>query len=1003
MTPNPNDPKPPEDGHDDLTDHNGPTVPYSPGGGGPLHENPGDPRGETDPEAETSADIISDQPTVPHAPPEAGRGPEQIEGYELMGRIGRGGMGTVYMARRLDDRFRKRVAIKVMRRGMDTDEMLERFQLERQVLGALNHPNIARLYDAGATADGRPFFVMEYVDGQQITDFCDENGLSIPDRIRLFTKVCAAVHYAHQNLIVHRDLKPSNILVTADGEPKLLDFGIAKLLNPELLGLPALTRADQRIMTYEYASPEQVKGQQITTASDVYALGVILYELLTGHRPYQIERRLHAEAVRVICEEEPEKPSTAVTKAATRHTNNGEMQTITAAEIARRREVQISRLKKNLAGDLDNIILMALRKSAQKRYPTAIALADDLNRHLEGQTVTARSPTLVYRAGKFLRRHRVAVGVSAAMLAVLLAGAVAVSVAWRRAESAYRREAVAHEQARRAESAERDARVLAETRYAQLRRMFSIEDALYEQIDRLPSATAARDVLSGAMLDAIGQLAGTYPDDPVLRLDLARQYHRVGRLAAGGENAVGRGIEALARASELFEAIPGAFGERIENDIALSKAYRLAGDLDAAVRVATEAADRCAAGPPAGSGEPGFDLRVLHARALMQAGLVRMLQARYDDAEPLLTAAMGLASEAVEADPDDPDAVAALAYAHEQFGFLYDFTDREEDRLGAFQRCLELRRRVVELAPDDDDARRRLVMAHERVGRALMNLDRNDEAQAQYAEMQTLAREAAADDPFSGRAFSDLARAFENASDLARRERRPTDAETYARAFVAHAGQAVTRDPLNLQFLRMLGLARYKLGRALADQKRHAEAVDEFAASVETLTGAADQAPADTMLRKDIMRSSYRLGVSARRSGDEPAARRAFERAVAESRSVVEALNAGERRLVVFALNNLAAMAFDEGDGERMVQYAATAREILGSEPFLIARQHARGLALTGAYAEALDVLRDAMKPYLSASSLSTSKQREFDELKRLEAEYEARLEQQPGFDDPAP
>ncbi|HHN78393.1 MAG TPA: serine/threonine protein kinase, partial [Phycisphaerales bacterium] len=638
MTPNPTDPKNPENERDDTPDLNGSTVPYSPEDTVPLQENRREPSeqpepdSETDPEAETAADVIADQRTVPHFPPEVEQGPEQIDGYELMGRIGRGGMGTVYMARRLDDRFRKRVAIKVMRRGMDTDEMLERFQLERQVLGALNHPNIARLYDAGATADGRPFFVMEYVDGQQITDYCDENGLSIPDRIRLFTKVCAAVHYAHQNLIVHRDLKPSNILVTADGEPKLLDFGIAKLLNPELLGLPALTRADQRIMTYEYASPEQVKGQQITTASDVYALGVILYELLTGHRPYQIERRLHAEAVRVICEEEPERPSTAVSKAATHHTNKGEMQTITAAEIARRREAQISRLRKNLAGDLDNIILMALHKSAQRRYPTAIALADDLNRHLAGQTVTARSPTLVYRAGKFLRRHRVGVGVAGAMLAVLLVSVLVVSVAWRRAEAAYARESVAHEQTRRAENAERDARVLAETRYAQLRRMFTIEDSLYERIEALPSATAARDILSRAMLDAIGELAGTYPDDPALRLDLARQYHRVGVLAAGGENAIGRGIEALARASELFAAIPEAAAERIDNDIELSKAYRLSGDLDAAARVATEAADRCAAG---GVGDTAAG-KVLHARALMQAGLVRMLQSRYDDAEPLL-------------------------------------------------------------------------------------------------------------------------------------------------------------------------------------------------------------------------------------------------------------------------------------------------------------------------------------------------------------------------------
>lgn len=957
---------------------------------------------DSDPEAETSAEIVADEPTTPHTPPGVDPGPEEIHGYRLMGPIGRGGMGTVHLAQRLDDRFRKRVAIKIMRRGLDTDEMLERFHLERQVLGALNHPNIARLFDAGATADGRPYFVMEHVEGRPIDEFCDEHNLSLPERIRLFTKVCAAVHYAHQNLIVHRDLKPSNILVNAEGEPKLLDFGIAKLLNPDLLGLPALTRADQRIMTYEYASPEQVRGQQITTASDVYALGVILYELLTGHRPYQIERRLHAEAVRVICEAEPQRPSTAVSRAATRHTTHGEMHTITAAEIARRREVQITRLKKSLAGDLDNIILMALRKSAQRRYTTAQSLADDLTRHLEGQTVTACPPTFAYRAGKFIRRHRAAVVTGSALILFLVVGVAFFSWAWVRTERALEREQTALASARLAEQAEREQRERADTRYEQLRRMFTIEDEIYRQIERLPAATAARRILGEAMLDAIDALADAFQDDEQLRRDLAVQYRRVGRLAAAGENAVGRGVEALERSAFLFASIPGAEEGRIRTAIDLAAAYRQAGDRDSAFRVAMNGADLCdsiSSAPDAFAALP-----ILHAECLMQGALVRMFQARYGDAEPLLAEALVLAAGAAETDPDNPEALRALAYAHEHLGFLYDYTNRGQEELDAHRRCLELRRLVYGLDPDDD-ARRRLVMAHERVGRALMDLGRHDEAQGEFEIMQTLARDAAANDPFSGRAFSDLARSFENAADLARLRGEPGAGEPYARAFVAHAGEAVERDPLDLSKRRMLGLAHYKLGRTLADQNRHAEAIPGYNSALAVLTAASDTDPADAELRKDVMRAAYRLGISARRADEVEAARIGYERAIAEAATVAErdALNPGDRNLVTFAVNNLAAIAHDAGQGRRMVELAETAGAILGETPPLIARQHARGLALLGEFDRAVDVLRRAMRPFLDAESLASADQRMLDELRRLESEYLARLEEFADFDAPPP
>lgn len=251
-------------------------------------------------------------------------------------------MGTVYLAVRADDEFQKRVAIKVLRRGMDTDAIVRRFRHERQILASLQHPYIAGLLDGGSTADGLPYFAMEYVQGQNIADFCEVRKLDTSARLELFRKVCAAVQYAHQNLIIHRDIKPANVLVTTDGTPKLLDFGIAKLLNPEVgAHTMAPTVAGLQLMTPDYASPEQVRGELVTTATDVYSLGVLLYELLTGRRPYQLTSRSLAEVAHVICNAEPERPSTAVTL-------------LTAGA-----PLNTDRLRRRLAGDLDTIVLKA--------------------------------------------------------------------------------------------------------------------------------------------------------------------------------------------------------------------------------------------------------------------------------------------------------------------------------------------------------------------------------------------------------------------------------------------------------------------------------------------------------------------------------------------------------------------------------------------------------------------------------------------------------------------
>ena len=368
---------------------------------------------ETAPFLETPPPL-PDFPMLPRRQAADERIGQRIGPYKILREIGQGGMGAVYLAERADEQFRKRVALKVVKRGMDTEEILSRFRHERQILASLEHPNIARLIDGGTTEDGLPYFVMEHIEGQPMDLYCSSQKLSTDERLKLFRVVCGAVHYAHQNLVVHRDLKPSNILVTANGSVKLLDFGIAKILNPDLLleTVPP-TRTWERPMTPAYASPEQVRGQAITTASDVYALGVILYELLTGQRPYVFKGYAPHEIAKVVCETEPDKPSTAVVRVSSvdRTTPNAEN----------------DKLSKQLKGDLDNIVLMALRKEPLRRYASVEQFSEDIRRHLDGLPVIAREDTFRYRSGKFIARNRLAVA-AAAVFALLLAGFLATTL-----------------------------------------------------------------------------------------------------------------------------------------------------------------------------------------------------------------------------------------------------------------------------------------------------------------------------------------------------------------------------------------------------------------------------------------------------------------------------------------------------------------------------------------------------------------------------------------------
>ncbi len=461
--------------------------------------------------------------------------PERIGKYKILKEIGRGGMGAVYEGIYETKDFAQRVALKVIKRGMDTDQILSRFRHEQKILAFLVHPNIAQFLDGGMTDDNLPFYAMEFVSGKFVDDFCAEQDLNLDERLRLFRQICSAVQYAHQNLIIHRDLKPSNILVTADGTPKLLDFGISKILTPdaeEKVG----TATQLGMMTPAYASPEQVRGTRIGTTSDIYSLGVILYELLTGEKPYKFSANSQLAIERAVCESEPIRPS-SVSKQEEEKRRKGEKEKKDLSSISSTPLVLFS--SSQLRGDLDNIILKSLRKESAERYASVQEFSEDIRRYLAGLPVMARPHTLSYRASKFIRRNRA--GVAAAAL-VFLSLCVGITVAvW---------------QAHRAEQQ----RTLAEKRFADVRQLannvvFKYHDAIAD----LPGSTAAREMLVTDALAYLDQLAAETAGDADLQKELALAYLKMGDVqgkmyAANVGNTEGA-LQSYRKSIELFEAV----------------------------------------------------------------------------------------------------------------------------------------------------------------------------------------------------------------------------------------------------------------------------------------------------------------------------------------------------------------------------------------------------------------------------------------------------------------
>ena len=602
-------------------------------------------------------------------PPDLSQG-GRLGPYRLIREIGHGGMGTVFLGVRDDDVFQKRVAIKVLKRGMDTDSIVRRFRHERQILASLEHPFIASLLDGGSTPDGRPYFAMEYVEGQPIVDYCDTHRLDTAARLELFRHVCTAVQYAHQNLIIHRDIKPANVLVIAEATPKLLDFGIAKLLNPELAGQTlAPTAPGLQLMTPEYASPEQVRGEAVSTATDVYSLGVLLYELLAGRLPYRLTSRAPADIVRIVCESEPMRPSTAITSidpepegdAVTR--SEPHLSPSTSSKPDRRLTVDADRLRRQLAGDLDNIILKALSKEPRRRYASVDQFSEDVRRHLAGLPVIARKDTWGYRTTKFVRRNRAAV------------------VAVRRDVRGARRRHHRHDLAGAGGTRRARARRTAVRRRPSIGQRVPVRLPRFDRGSRRLDAGAQARRDQGARVSWTGsaQDAGDRVD---LRREIAAAYIKVGDVQGRPFNPnLGDTAGALAsyrKAASLYESITGeaARDEGLRRDLAL--AYMRLSD------VLTAAGDTAAS---------------------------------LSFAQKSLAIERGVSSDAT----DPPAARRALVASYSRVGDMLAATGNVNSALEHRRTALALMEAVMAEAPDDVANIRQLGVAYQKLGNTLGN------------------------------------------------------------------------------------------------------------------------------------------------------------------------------------------------------------------------------------------------------------------------------------------
>jgi tRNA A-37 threonylcarbamoyl transferase component Bud32/tetratricopeptide (TPR) repeat protein len=598
----------------------------------------------------------------------------KIGPYRILHRLDEGGMGVVYLAERSDEHYQQTVAIKLVKSGMDSREIVNRFRAERQILANLTHPNIAAILDGGSTEDDLPYIVMEYIGGQPITEFAGAGQLSVRERIQLFLPVCLAVHYAHQKLVIHRDIKPGNILVTADGIPKLLDFGIAKLLDDNSPTAQGLTVTGMRAMTPDYSSPEQIRGESLTTSSDVYSLGIVLFELLTGSHPYSTKGLSPSQLERLVCADDRGKPSET-------------------AGLPKR-------LARELRGDLDNIVLMAMRTEPERRYKSAEQLAEDLTRYLNGEPVIARTDTPFYRAGKFFRRHWTGTAAVLAILATMAAGTI-----------------VATREARMAQARADDMQKLIE----------SVVVKTNDDLTNLPQSTEVRAALLKNTIENLDSLSKEPDIPPKLLMQISGAYLQAGvvqGLRSGVAN-VGHEEEALrslGKAAQIAERVaakgssdPDLPRLRIRGYLTLAQMQQLLGDLAKAQVSYTAALNLAKAWEAAKPTDP--QRRQVLANAFQGLANLEIYQGPVRESIANFRAALGVLEPIDAGASQQTRETAGVCY--QNLGVALAVVGPRPAALDAYRSAAKIRESLVEQYPSNLLYQRRLEVSYISIGRIL--------------------------------------------------------------------------------------------------------------------------------------------------------------------------------------------------------------------------------------------------------------------------------------------
>jgi len=760
---------------------------------------------------DTSLFTGSDQNAEAEELPWLGR---NIGPYKLVAKIGEGGMGSVYRAIRVDDHYLKNVAIKLVRSGLASRHYLRRFKSERQILATLDHPHIGRLLDGGTTDDGLPYLVMEYIEGGPIDAFCDSQRLSIQKRLELFLKVCSAVQYAHQNLVVHRDLKPANILVTQDGTPKLLDFGIAKLLDPELYFQTVEAEGTMgRAMSPEYASPEQVLGDPITTASDVYSLGVVLYRLLTGHPPYVLSRAKPMDWARIIVETEPERPSVSVGRLAAAedpdkeelvgHFYDSESAGLTPEAISSRRDGTVAALQRTLRGDLDTIILKALQKDPARRYASVEQFAEDIRRSLQGLPVHARPDTLFYRAGKFTRRHRVPVAAAALVVTSLTVGIV-----------------LALRQAHIAEVE----RAKAERRFDDIRKIsHDLIFEVHDSIQNLAGATEARRLIVQDALQYLNSLAVESRDNPDLQKELAVGYDKIGELQ-GGIGAANMGdtngaLESYKKALSLRKSILLSHPEDTVAQVGLAHSYGQIGDI------------------------------------LLEMG-------RFQEALENQRNNFELTRAAAAASPADPKAQARVAIAYDGMGNIYEALNEWDKSRQSFQASADIFQSLAEKYPQQKTHLRNAALERKKLGGALEATGNVALALAEYRWALLVDEALANANPQDATAQRDLSIDLSNLGDASLKTKDFAGALEQYRSAAAIDERLAKADSKDASAQYYLVYDSYRIGDALLKLGQTPQAIEVYLKAVSMAEANAVADSENTTIRSELARTHARLAAA---------------------------------------------------------------------------------------------------------------------------------------------